>query len=109
MFPRSRNSSVYKQWMYRHGLTASRPTIHRRQFGGGFGGDPAVVEEILNTDHRSDKEVTAETDPAELFADAGACVLSPELTEGPLCKFPERKTVNLLDCSQALTGDRRAR
>lgn len=45
------------------------------------------MEEILNTDHLSDKEVTADTDPAELFADAGACVLSPEVTEGPLCTF----------------------
>lgn len=45
------------------------------------------MEEVLNTDHQSDREVTADTDPAELFADAGSCVLSPEVTEGPLCAF----------------------
>lgn len=68
----------------------SRPTIHRRQFGGfpGFGGgDPARIEEVLGTNHKSDSEITLETDPVELFADAGSCVLSPEVTEGPLCKF----------------------
>ncbi|CAI4214782.1 unnamed protein product [Parascedosporium putredinis] len=62
------------------------PTIHRRQFGGfpGFGGgDPAVIADILGKSHKSDKDVTVDTDPAELFADAGSCVLSPEVTEGP--------------------------
>ncbi|SPO06117.1 related to protocatechuate 3,4-dioxygenase beta subunit [Cephalotrichum gorgonifer] len=79
-----RHMAEVEQLKKERGLEHMR-TIHRRQFGGGFGGgDPAFIEEILNTDHKTDKDVTADTDPLELFADAGSCVLSPEVTEGPL-------------------------
>jgi hypothetical protein len=43
--------------------------------------------EVLNTNHKSSKAFTAATKGAELFADAGACMLSPEVTEGPLCQY----------------------
>lgn len=60
------------------------------------------MEEILNTDHESDKDVSLDTDAASLFADAGACVLSPEVTEGPLCKPPPGEAVPILSCLQPL-------
>lgn len=61
------------------------------------------MEEILNTDHESDMDVSVDTDPASLFADAGACVLSPEVTEGPLCKSLEA-TWPLLSFRDPLVG-----
>jgi hypothetical protein len=41
----------------------------------------------LQTNHKSDKTVTKGMDPATLFADAGACILMPGVTEGPLCMW----------------------
>lgn len=40
---------------------------------------------VSKIDHKSDKTITATTDPASLFADAGACILMPAVDQGPLC------------------------
>lgn len=37
-------------------------------------------------DHEVDRDVTLDMEPAELFADAGACMLMPAVDQGPLCK-----------------------
>jgi hypothetical protein len=42
----------------------------------------------LNKDHKSTKGYTPQTDPAVIFADSNSCILSPQATEGPFCKFP---------------------
>ncbi|MBE3044041.1 hypothetical protein IMZ48_16015 [Candidatus Bathyarchaeota archaeon] len=36
--------------------------------------------------HYSGQNYTAETDPAEIFAGGGSCLLNPEATEGPFCE-----------------------
>ena len=40
------------------------------------------------TNHESNHSYTAATSEALLFTGVNSCVLSPEVTEGPYCKFP---------------------
>lgn len=40
---------------------------------------------VSRINHQSNKTVTWTTDPATLFADAGACMLMPVADLGPLC------------------------
>ena len=64
------------------------PEIHPRQFG--FGGGAAQLDNFrkaLNVDHKGAKGITKDTKPADLFANTGACMTTPEVTEGPLCKW----------------------
>lgn len=42
---------------------------------------------VLGTNHKSSINYTPATSEAVLFAGANACVLSPEVTEGPYCKL----------------------
>ena len=51
------------------------PKIHERDY--------LSVSEI---DHRDNRTVNLDTEPAELFADAGACILMPAVDQGPLCE-----------------------
>ncbi|KAL2113909.1 hypothetical protein VUR80DRAFT_1762 [Thermomyces stellatus] len=39
---------------------------------------------VSQIDHQEDREVTLDMPPAELFADAGACMLMPAVDQGPL-------------------------
>ncbi|ERS95385.1 hypothetical protein HMPREF1624_08263 [Sporothrix schenckii ATCC 58251] len=39
---------------------------------------------VSKIDHKSNKTVTAATDPVSLFSDAGACILMPSVDQGPL-------------------------
>lgn len=55
-------------------LNFCRPAIHKRDY-----------ISVSKIDHHSDKAITATTDPASLFADAGACILMPAVDQGPLC------------------------
>ena len=41
---------------------------------------------VSRINHLSNKTVSWTTDPATLFADAGACILMPAVDQGPLCK-----------------------
>ncbi|RDW76330.1 intradiol ring-cleavage dioxygenase [Aspergillus mulundensis] len=41
------------------------------------------LETALDTDHESTKKITLSTDPSVLFADGGACIVQPEVTQGP--------------------------
>lgn len=42
---------------------------------------------VLETNHRVDgKGITPNSSAAQLFGDSGACILAPEVTEGPLCE-----------------------
>ncbi|KAL4734796.1 Intradiol ring-cleavage dioxygenase [Aspergillus similis] len=41
------------------------------------------LDSVLATDHESTKDVTLSTDPSVLFADGGACIVQPEVTQGP--------------------------
>ncbi|KAL4948391.1 Intradiol ring-cleavage dioxygenase [Aspergillus filifer] len=41
------------------------------------------LDSVLATDHESDKDVNLSTDPSVLFADGGACIVQPEVTQGP--------------------------
>ncbi|KIY69763.1 aromatic compound dioxygenase [Cylindrobasidium torrendii FP15055 ss-10] len=44
--------------------------------------------DVLATNHHSNlTDVTLETDPSTLFSGNSSCVLAPETTEGPYCKF----------------------
>jgi len=81
------------------GLEHLPTVIDKRQMPGfptipGFGGGAAIDREhltkVMGTDHASDKEVSKDTKAVSLFEDAGSCVLSPEVTEGPLCKLTLR-------------------
>ncbi|OIW35693.1 aromatic compound dioxygenase [Coniochaeta ligniaria NRRL 30616] len=49
------------------------PKIHERDY-----------ISVSKIDHHSNKTVTKTTDPATLFADAGACILMPAVDQGPL-------------------------
>lgn len=51
------------------------PKIHQRDY--------LSVSQI---DHQDDRAVTLDMEPAELFADAGACILMPAVDQGPLCE-----------------------
>lgn len=53
---------------------ANAPKIHERDY-----------ISVSKIDHHSNKTVTQTTDPATLFADAGACILMPAVDQGPLC------------------------
>lgn len=44
-------------------------------------------EDVLSKDHFVDEPYDEDTPADELFKDAGACVLTPEVTEGPLCTY----------------------
>ena len=37
--------------------------------------------------HLSHEDYTADTDPAVIFSGNKSCVLNPQATEGPFCKF----------------------
>lgn len=41
---------------------------------------------VSQIDHQEDRAVTLDMAPAELFSDAGACILMPAVDQGPLCK-----------------------
>lgn len=43
--------------------------------------------EDINKSHHSEQNYTLETPPELLFAGNNSCVLSPEVTEGPYCKW----------------------
>lgn len=46
------------------------------------------IDTVLATSHLSDKtDITNDTDAATLFDGNSSCVLAPEVTEGPYCKF----------------------
>jgi hypothetical protein len=51
------------------------PKIHERDY-----------ISVSKIDHKSNKFVNWTTDPATLFADAGACMLMPAVDQGPLCR-----------------------
>ncbi|KAK1995350.1 aromatic compound dioxygenase [Colletotrichum falcatum] len=55
--------------------SSSSPVIHGRDF-----------DAVLDRDHRVNKSYNEYTPPSELFGGSGACMLTPEQTEGPLCK-----------------------
>lgn len=46
------------------------------------------VDDVLNTNHnKTELGFTPNTPPEELFAGINACILSPEVTQGPYCMF----------------------
>jgi len=45
------------------------------------------LKQLLNTTHLSPHNYTLETPASVLFSSNNSCVLSPEVTEGPYCKF----------------------
>jgi len=45
--------------------------------------------EVLNQSHASDQLYSTETPNWTLFGDNQTVILSPEVTEGPFCVFPE--------------------
>lgn len=50
---------------------------------------------VLNTSHLSTENYTTATPESVLFSGNNSCILSPEVTQGPYCKF-NRKTVKRL-------------
>lgn len=65
------------QWDYTNDLALGAPLIKSRD-----------LESSLNTTHHSDlKGVTTHTDPEVLFAYNPACVLGPDVTQGPYCAY----------------------
>jgi len=64
----------------------------------------------IGKSHKSDKAFTAATDPALIFAGGNSCVLSPQATEGPFCKFGPKLPVSdfrlfLTDLSADVMGE----
>lgn len=46
------------------------------------------LEEVLNKSHnQTEMGYTVDTDPATLFAGYNSCLLTPEVTQGPYCKY----------------------
>jgi hypothetical protein len=69
------------------GLTNHSLTIHGRQFDldqymEGF-------NKALSTDHHVNKPFNKNTKAADLFGSSGACMTTPEVTEGPLCEYAD--------------------
>lgn len=70
----ARRAAEWRRLRKERGLE-DRPVARKRDY-----------TDVLNTDHESDREVSPNTDDEELFGETNNCVLSPEVTEGPLCK-----------------------
>ncbi|OHW89789.1 extracellular dioxygenase protein [Colletotrichum incanum] len=70
------------------------PIIHGRDFN-----------TVLNKDHRVNKPYNENTPASELFAGSGACMLTPEQTEGPLCEDYHHKTDAYTDCFLDVKGE----
>jgi len=68
----TRRAAEWRRIRKERGLE-DKPVIHGRDF-----------IEVINKDHKSSMAVTPDTPDLELFANSGNCVLSPEVTEGPL-------------------------
>lgn len=75
-----RHAEEFAELQKARGLDAIEPELVARQ--------AKTYRTALQTNHKSDKKVTKDTDPATLFSDAGACILMPGVTEGPLCTHP---------------------
>lgn len=59
--------------------------------------------DVLDTNHNKTTEgYTPETDPATLFAGYNSCLLTPEVTQGPYCKFS--KSFGLLHTWPSFSG-----
>ena len=41
---------------------------------------------VSQINHKSNKTVTKNTDPATLFTNSGSCIMMPIVDQGPLCK-----------------------
>lgn len=41
---------------------------------------------VLDMDHRANGTFSPSSKASDLFANTGSCILTPEVTEGPLCK-----------------------
>jgi hypothetical protein len=50
-------------------------------------------------EHESQEEYTIDTDPTVLFSAKASCMLAPDVTEGPYCKFYTKLFHNLYTCS----------
>lgn len=42
---------------------------------------------VLNTTHLSTEDYTSATDESVIFSGNSSCILSPEVTQGPYCKY----------------------
>lgn len=46
------------------------------------------LDDVLNKDHKSTKNVTPDSSAADIFGSNASCILQPETTEGPYCELP---------------------
>lgn len=44
-----------------------------------------TFKEVLLTNHHSNKTVTPDSTPEEIFGSDNSCILQPQVTEGPYC------------------------
>ena len=56
---------------------------------------PRQRAQWLSKDHRVNKPFAKNTKAAELFADDGACMMQPLVSEGPLCEQSSPETLEL--------------
>ena len=73
-----RRAAVAKAARQKRDLAPSAPFLKAR--------DEATV---LNTTHSSSEAYTNATDESIIFSGNNSCILSPEVTQGPYCKFDE--------------------
>lgn len=52
--------------------------------------------------HKGSQPFKADTDPKEVFAGSKACVLTPEVTEGPFCKNMATRILNKIALAKAM-------
>jgi protocatechuate 3,4-dioxygenase beta subunit len=71
-----RHATDFAELQTSAGLEARDPELVARQ--------ARDARTALATNHKSDKKVSYDMDPATLFSDAGACILQPGVDEGPL-------------------------
>jgi len=71
-----RRAAVARAERKKRNLVASAPYLKAR--------DEATV---LNTTHLSSEAYTNATDESIVFSGNNSCILSPEVTQGPYCKY----------------------
>lgn len=55
------------------------------------------LDDVLATDHHSNKTVNLDSDPSELFEDSGSCIVQPEVTQGPYFVAGELVRENMVE------------
>ena len=73
-----RRQTEFDRLRDKRGLDTDTVPLHERQ--------ASKLDEYINKDHQVKKPFTKESKPGQLFADDGACMMAPLVSEGPLCR-----------------------